>query len=298
MLLSIFKAFSLLLERVLSDLLPALQAEKENRQQVRQESTSVPTTNTISERDFGKFDRLLREKPHASTLALEAYILFTNNKTSKWLDIKSASDKSKLIEDARKNAPRFRKLYQKRISEIEQQHIKQQQEKEGKKIAAEKKLLETKEKITTEIINYGLWQSNSQIDCGLELLTSETQKKTALKAQIRFRKVVLQQSVLDESLYRFSSKEKGQLNSIALRDNLVKLVAAVSDQATQDSPLVGKVINHRFEENGTEKFYKGKVISQVPGFPQWFNVVYNNEPDIIYSYKLTEDIENGDLQVL
>ena len=45
---------------------------------MRDTTASVPA---ISERDFAKLDRLIREKPNASTLALEAHILFTN-KTS------------------------------------------------------------------------------------------------------------------------------------------------------------------------------------------------------------------------
>ena len=51
---------------------------------------SVPKTNVVSERDFAKLDRFLREKSNASTLSLEALILFTNNKTAKWLDSKQA----------------------------------------------------------------------------------------------------------------------------------------------------------------------------------------------------------------
>ena len=100
-------------------------------------------------------------------------------------------------------------------------------------------------------------------------------------------------------MYKFSSKEKGQLNSKLLRDNLLKLVEAADGNETSDSALVGKVVKHRFEEsNGKHKFYKGKVISQVPGFPEWFNIVYSNEPDVVYTYKLSEDIDKGDLQVL
>ena len=41
-----------------------------------------------------------------------------------------------------------------------------------------------------------------------------------------------------------------------------------------------------------------EVISQVPGFPDWYNVVYIEEPDIVYTYKLTDDIKNGDLKLL
>ena len=66
MLLSIFQSFGLLLDRVLSDHSSVILAMEENEQNIRSETTTVPTTNTISERDFAKFDRLLREKPNAS----------------------------------------------------------------------------------------------------------------------------------------------------------------------------------------------------------------------------------------
>ena len=298
MLLSIFKAFDLLLDRVLTDLLPVTQAEENNKKEVRTKTLSVPTTNTISERDFAKVDRLIREKPHASTLAMEAHILFTNNQTSKWLNQKSAADKARMMEEARKNAPRYRKAYQQRVSQIEKDNIKRQQEREKKKKEAERKCIEMKEKITSEIINFGLWQSVAEIDSCLEGIKSETQKRAALKAQLRFRKTVLQQEAPD-SVYRFSSKERGgQFHSQLLRDNLVKLIHVANDKETSPSPLTGKVVKHRFEANGKQKIYKGRVISQVPGFPEWFNIVYTDEPDTIYSYKLSEDIERGDLQIL
>lgn len=297
MLLSMFKAFELLLDRVLTDLHPVIQAEEENEEEVRAKTKSVPTTNTISERDFAKFDRLIREKPHASTLALEAHILFTNNKTSKWLNQKSIAERSKMMEEARTNAPYYRKVYRQRISRIEKENSKRHDEKVKKNQEAERKLIEAKEKITTDIISHGLWQSISQMDSCLSGIKSETQKRAAIKIQLRFRKTVLQQ-VTSDLVYNFSSKEKGPFNSQLLRENLAKLIHSADVEATPASSLIGRAIRHKFESNGKNKFYKGRVITQVPGFPEWFNVVYNNEPEIVYSYRLSEDIERGDLQVL
>ena len=57
-----------------------------------------------SERDFGrKLDRFLREKPNASTLSLEAMIMFTNNKTASWLNTKTLKEReeSEFIKQAR-----------------------------------------------------------------------------------------------------------------------------------------------------------------------------------------------------
>jgi hypothetical protein len=97
MLLSIFKSLTMLLNRVLADHHTVVEAEAERKEEVR---ASVKTTNIISERDFGMFDRLLREKPHATTLALEAHILFANNKTGKWLMNKSDEEREKIMETA------------------------------------------------------------------------------------------------------------------------------------------------------------------------------------------------------
>ena len=255
MLLSIFKAFGLLLDRVLADLLPVMQAEEDNKQKMHAETSSVPCTNTISERDFAKFDRLLREKPHASTLALEAHILLTNNKTIKWLDQKSTAEKEKLMEEARKNAPHYHKIYKERLSQIEKEQIKQQEEKIMKIQEAERRSLEAKEKIVSEIISYGLWQSIEQMNSCLNGIGSETQKRVAIKAQLRFRKVVLQQEA-PETLFKFSSKEKGQYTSQILRDNLALLLQQAQQIETITSSLTGKSIKHQFEVD--KSFSKGE----------------------------------------
>ena len=47
----------------------------------------APTTNSVSERVFGSFDRYMREKPNATTLNLDSTILFKTNKTSSWVNV-------------------------------------------------------------------------------------------------------------------------------------------------------------------------------------------------------------------
>ena len=75
--LSCFKSIEVILGRVISDQEPAVAAAK------RKETISVKKTNTISERDFAKLDRLLREKPHATMLSLEAHIPFSNRENKR-----------------------------------------------------------------------------------------------------------------------------------------------------------------------------------------------------------------------
>ena len=62
--------------------------------------------------------------------------------------------------------------------------------------------------------------------------------------------------------------------------------------------LVGKQVQHKFSENKEIVFYTGTVLSQVSGFQDWYNIVYGDEPDSVYSYKLMEDYANGDLSII
>ena len=60
-------------------------------------------------------------------------------------------------------------------------------------LAAQEKSVKQKEQLTQDIMKYGLWQSPTQIADGLSQLKSKTEKCKALKAQLSFRKKVLQQ---------------------------------------------------------------------------------------------------------
>ena len=84
---------------------------------VIEEVASVPTTNVAPERDFAILDRLVREKPNASVVALESMILYSHNKTSSWQPL---DDRKKLIEVARKLAPSVRKKFNERHQAIEE----------------------------------------------------------------------------------------------------------------------------------------------------------------------------------
>ena len=102
---ALFAAFSTLFRRMVADHLDGV-----HEGITEDEIASVPKNNIISERDFAQLDRLLRQKPNASTLALEAMILFANNKTASWLKSKSEAEIADLLKIARSKAPEFRKL--------------------------------------------------------------------------------------------------------------------------------------------------------------------------------------------
>ena len=85
----------------------------------------------VSERDFAKLDRLLREKPNASLLGLEAHILFSTNKTSEWLAQQTMQKRESLLASARKLAPAHRAQFREHLVMIEQQRRAMLQKKAG-----------------------------------------------------------------------------------------------------------------------------------------------------------------------
>ena len=63
--------------------------------------------------------------------------------------------------------------------------------------------------------------------------------------------------------------------------------------------LTGKRVHHTFNESHdiSDTTYSGTVISQVPGFPSWYNIVYDDDP-VVYSYKLVDDYNAGNLSII
>ena len=244
----------------------------------------------------------MREKPNATTLSLEAMILFSNNKTMNWLTSKSPEEVQQLLRAARKIAPEFRRLFKERKQNILEERIKALHEKQHALEAARVKQLRIKENLTKDIIQYGLWQSKDDIAEGVAKERSKTAKLRALKVQFNFRKWVLdQRSYRHKELFLFS-KNGQQYTVEELMDNLAKLIneeEAVSGLANKvRESLVGKTIKHRWrDESGVEQWYFGEVLSKVARTDEWYNVQYEGEDDVL-TLNLHEDIDLGDLEVV
>ena len=162
-----------------------------------EETITVPKTNTVSERDFAQLDRLLREKPNATTLSLEALILLNNNQTSKWLDEKEASVQAELMAKARKCGLEFKKQYKVRKRRMLEERNEILRAKQAALAHLQEKKVMEKENLMQAMMIYGLWQTKKQIVQGVSKFKSNTSKLKALKAQLDFRKKVLEQEYDD-----------------------------------------------------------------------------------------------------
>ena len=230
-------------------------------------------------------------------------IMFSNNKTSAWLAQKSSEEVEALLKNARSKSSELKKLYHLRTEAVMK---KREEILRQKQLTLEKKkrdIAVMKEKLTMEIMVYGLWQTQQDIEEGLSKLRSKTAKLQALKVQINFRKKVLEQIHHDKTVF-FTTQKGKPLPIETLVENLMKLLEippALPIQtcmsSTKPIDLIGKRIKHKWLVDGKSVWFTGKILSLVPGSDSWFNVQYENEDDIL-SLNLVDDIENGDLVVM
>lgn len=256
-------------------------------------------------------DFMIRFRPNASILTNESFITFSFNKTHEWLDSLPKDERDKLLTDARKQGRELKIKFKSRCSEIEKKRLELLKEKEEAVRKKKENSFKKKEKQTTEVIFYGLWQSSSVADDILKSITKTSEKRKALIAQLRFRQNVLKQYVKDKKIFNASAKGK-PLSIETLTENVKRLIEeAASKDVNEDIQhrssrmpiLVGKKVRHTFNE-GT---FTAKVISTVPGFPDYYNLIYDNELDsegkvtdttAIYTYRLLEDYRAKKLEII
>lgn len=232
--------FLIIVHRQLGDNLPGGKFSIEcvdNFEMLKQDSATVSTTNIVSERDFANFDRLKREKPNANTIALEGMILFTNNKTLRWLDSMEPEKKAIILSTARQQAPKMITEYRNRKEELKQKHKELLLKKKQDILETEKRKLDEIVKVTKEVETYGGLWNYSDILQKLEKL-APSEKMSALKCQIRYHKLILKTNPEDKSLLQFSANGI-QFSLDKLVENL-QLLINLSSEHTSDSILKNK----------------------------------------------------------
>ncbi|XP_071854271.1 uncharacterized protein [Apostichopus japonicus] len=186
-------SFKMLSERMLSEHLKGGKYSRVSADQHR-EMQSVPTTNTTVERDFGMLDRLMREKPSASCIALEAMIMYKRNKTSEWSASLEDSQRSfaLFLKLAQKSKAQQKKAYADRLATIK---AAREQKELGKKAAILKKADQDRARkllLGKEIKSVGgLAESASELDQRLSELKSVKGKSKYLQTQLKYRRFVL-----------------------------------------------------------------------------------------------------------
>jgi hypothetical protein len=81
------------------------------------ECTNARKTNVVPERDFGMLDRLLLQKPNATTLVCEG-MMFTKNDTKGWRDSLTQEKRAVVMDMARNSKSSQQQQFIERMSAI------------------------------------------------------------------------------------------------------------------------------------------------------------------------------------
>ncbi len=305
-----------LFKRVNADYLPGGKFYKlRGDEDIRQATLSAPLTNKLPERVFGYFDFLVKKRPNSSAAANEAQVLYSFNKTSEFVNSKSEEELAELVKVVKSQRSKSKSIASARQKKI-QDYWKNKQDASAKKMAeSRQRALSKKENLTTDIMDTGLFQSDEQVEEYISSEANENKKIDTLKKQIRFRREVLQQYMEGDKKFTFTdavpgSKNRKNKSSEELKSHLSKLINAaknvpesVSVQKTPDNEfltiplLVGKRVSHMWNTENGQEWFTGTVISQVPGFPSWFNIKYDDEPKV-HSLRLVDDYKDKSLYIL
>ncbi|KAJ8356506.1 hypothetical protein SKAU_G00193000 [Synaphobranchus kaupii] len=190
---------------------------------VQQMAKTVPKTNMLGECDMAVLDNLLRSKPSISSHNLETLVMWWQNKPSHYLDSLSPAERTKVLDEARRQVPSFIvSMKEKKASlqmALEEKMAMKIQSKEAKDAA----LRATKMRLTQDVTKWGGPWSKEEVQSRLDEIGSG-QWREALLAQIRFQKTVLN-SAGERHLFQ-ESREKRKYTVEELKRNLMSILEA------------------------------------------------------------------------
>lgn len=198
--------------------------------------------------------------------------MFLNNKTLSWLESKDTQEQQELMKKASKGVKNLRDKYKSRLKEIEENRSRVINETIARREDLRREKLRKQELYTTNILKHGLWQSENHIDNMVLSYVKKSDKIEALKVQLKFRKEVLNQIPDDKSVFNFTKTKEGTKSrkNLTVEELITNLKMLVRQSIVRDNldesdkhVLVGKRVKHRFDTNGEDQWYTGKVISQV-----------------------------------
>lgn len=259
--------------------------------------SQIKPSNDFCESLLGLNDYLTTTLPNLHQVARSNLIEVKKNKTIQWLDELPYDQQSAIIDLAVKKRETVNAETQERSKSIESQRKERmvqhhnQQEIRRKKLELEKSHLR---QVQVFLSSEQLHEAIKKI-ADNESMTSAAKKKEIkilLSSQVKVRKKLLGQNIT----IKFSQSGRPRpLSEISQELSHFIDESFISTIIADPSLLVGHRIDHKFQENETEKWYSGSVVDYDLG-SKVHEVVYDGEQDHCF-YDLKIDLLNGDLKI-
>ncbi len=226
----LFNGKLIVLERQCKDQLP-LGKYHEISDVLCKSSKHVPTTNIVSERDMAILDLILKLKPAASILSVEAIVLWLNNKPSKWLDSLTDEMKNKVLDEARENADSIYAKFKEREQAVKDKKMEVWKQKRDEKMKKEEKARKAKVAASNKICEFGgVWTLKS-FKRNVKKYSVAGKLKAAVLAQLKFHDVVLKSNGRREL---FCVTKKGKAYTLSELESHLKEVLEMNQMNESD----------------------------------------------------------------
>ena len=161
--------------------------------------------------------------------------MWSNNKTSEWLDDMPSLKKSEILKDARRSAPQMMEAFRERQKALYQKKLTLINTRRDKKVAQENKQYTNKVKLTAKLHDIGgLWLSQEDIEIyKTKVDNNKNCIKEAIITQLNFRRSVLG-SKGQKELFQQSTKGT-QYTLEQLESNLMQIIHTNLDQEVTDN---------------------------------------------------------------
>ena len=225
----------IILERQCEDQLPGGKYWKPN-DKLNLMGQNVPTTNKLSEADFGMVDLLIRTKPNLSTEGMLTLIMWSKNKTAKWLCELNYDERNRVMDAARKNYPVLKEKFKQRNSNLIQEKMKMVEKKQNEVKEKKQKADLKKVEVYNSFLELGMaaWVSKDEALDKANKIVDEKMKVKVIVGQLMFNKHILG---VQCPANLFNKTKKGvPLSSKELLDSLLQVIEFLKLPSTYQPP--------------------------------------------------------------
>ena len=135
----------------------------------KQPETEKENMNMNIERVFGYWDNKQWRIPALSSIAVEACVLFTLNKTLAWFEAKPEAEKEQLIRFCQRQTPDMKAKFKERAEQLLKELQARLEKKQVEKMEKEKKEMSKKLALMATIESLsGLWVNERQMNAGMQ----------------------------------------------------------------------------------------------------------------------------------
>uniref|UniRef100_A0A914YDU7 Uncharacterized protein n=1 Tax=Panagrolaimus superbus TaxID=310955 RepID=A0A914YDU7_9BILA len=186
------------------------------------EVAGAVSTNRACEAVFGYVDYLCKKSPNMSTETRSIMTVALKNQVFEWLSTLSKEKYEEIIRSATEMRVTLQQNSLEKAKKLKRELLEEMEKHAAAQLLSSQRNDTRLAKIQADIDKFGFWETETQMEASLSSLTPRL-KIEAVKANLRYRKFVVQIGFVRDQLFRFSS-DGNSFDLDTLKSNLSELM--------------------------------------------------------------------------